>query len=459
MKEILESIYDVIWSPALVVLLLVSGLVFTIGTRFVQIRKFTTMTKCLFRFPKNTGKNQISSFNAFCVCLAGCVGTGNIVGVATAIAIGGPGSVFWMWLAAIVGAATSFAETTLSQLYKFKDGGLWRGGPFSYIEKGLKCKWLSVLYAAVMVVSIGICCASVQSNGMTSAICNTFGGEPVWVGIAQVILVALVVLGGVKRISKVASVVAPFMAFAYIGVTFIILFFNRENIPAAFQSIFRDAFEFSSAAGGIFGATVSMGVRRGLFSNEAGMGTAAVPSASADVEHPVQQGLAQTFSVYIDTLLICTGTALMILTTGSYNIVDPHSGQILTTYAPELGNNYVAYTQAAIDGSLPGFGRPFVSVALSFFVFTTLMAYYFYIETSAKFLTGKREGKTGKLVVRVIQVVFLCSILVGSVMDADFVWTLADIGVGSMTWINLIAILLLCPKVFAALRDFENGRK
>lgn len=461
MKEIVSAINDVIWSPVLVILLICAGLYFSIGTRFVQIRKIKEMIRILFpkKEERKSTSEGISSFEAFCVALSGRVGTGNIVGVATAIAIGGPGAIFWMWIVAFLGASTAFVESTLSQLFKFKHEGIWRGGPFQYITEGLNCKWLGVAFAIATIIGSGILSTTVQSNGMANAITNSFSLSPLTGGIVLAVLIGLVIIGGIRRISKVASIVTPFMALGYILVALIVLAFNWRLVPGAFGSIFTNAFGINPLCGGILGSTIAMGVKRGLFSNEAGQGTGAIPSASADVKHPAQQGLAQAFSVYIDTLLVCTATALMIITTGSFNVIDQETGKLLVANAPELGNNYVAYTQTAVDSVFGGLGGAFVSISLIFFVFTTVMAYYFYSESSLIFLFRKVEGKAGKILLNCFKVLFIGAIIFGAVNEADFVWTLADIGVGTMAWINVIAIILLSPKAFKALRDYEGKDK
>lgn len=460
MKEIVSAINDVIWSPALVVLLVCAGLYFSIGTRFVQVRKIGEMVRILFPKGEEKKKSQegISSFEAFCVALSGRVGTGNIVGVATAIAIGGPGAVFWMWVVAFFGASTAFVESTLSQVYKFKHNGIWRGGPALYITHGLKCKWLGVVFAVATIIGSGICCTTVQANGMANAITNSFSLPAIVGGVILAVLIGLVIIGGIRRISKVASIVTPFMAIGYILVALIVLVANWRTIPGAFGSIFTNAFGINPLCGGILGSTISMGVKRGLFSNEAGQGTGAIPSASADVKYPAQQGLAQAFSVYIDTLLVCTATALMIITTGSFNVIDQNTGEMLVSNAPELGNNYVAYTQTAVDSVIGGLGGAFVSISLIFFVFTTVMAYFFYSESSIIFLCRNIGKKKEKLILNCFKVFFLAAIIFGAINEADLVWTLADIGVGTMAWINVVVILLLSPKAFKALKDYESRK-
>ena len=462
MKDIVSAINDVIWSPALVVLLVCAGLYFSIGTRFVQVRRIGHMVRILFPKKEERKKEKtegISSFEAFCVALSGRVGTGNIVGVATAIAVGGPGAVFWMWVVAFLGASTAFTESTLAQLYKFKHDGIWRGGPAAYITEGLKCKWLGVVFAVATIIGSGIFSTTVQANGMSSAIVNSFNLSPLAGGLFLALLIGLVIIGGIKRISKVASIVTPFMALGYILISLVVLAFNWKALPGAFGSIVTNAFGINPLCGGILGSTIAMGVKRGLFSNEAGQGTGAIPSASADVEHPAQQGMAQAFSVYIDTLFVCTATALMIITTGSFNIIDQTTGEMLLANAPELGSNYVGYTQTAVNSVFGGFGGTFVCLSLIFFVFTTVMAYYFYSESSIIYLCGKVGKKAEKTILACFKVIFIGAIIFGAMNEADLVWTLADIGVGTMAWINVVAILLLSPKAFRALREYEGMLK
>ena len=454
--EFVKTLNDIIWSPALVVLLVGAGLYLSAGTRFVQIRKIGTMLRLLSPKGREKKEGGISSFEAFCVTLSGRVGTGNIVGVATAIAIGGPGAVFWMWVVALLGASTAFVESTLAQMYKFKHDGLWRGGPFCYISNGLKSKWLAAVFAVATIVGSGFCCATVQANGMAGALSNSFHLNTLWGGLILAFLIGLVIVGGVKRIVKVASVVTPFMAIGYIVVSLTVLAFNWRGIPGAFGSIFTNAFGINPLCGGILGSTIAMGVKRGLFSNEAGQGTGAIPSASAEVAHPAEQGIAQSFSVYIDTLLVCTATALMILTTGCFNVINPDTGELLVANAPELGDNYVAFTQTAADSVFAGFGSPFVCISLIFFVFTTLMAYYFYSESSIIYLCRNRSPKFCGAMINCFKVLFLSAVLFGAVKEANLVWMLADIGVGAMAWINVVAILLLSRQAFRSLKEYEG---
>ncbi len=300
---------------------------------------------------------------------------------------------------------------------------------------------------------------TVQANGMSSAASNSLGVKPLVSGLFLAFLIGLVVIGGIKRISKVASIVTPFMAVAYIVIALVVLAFNWRAIPGLLSMIVTNAFGINPVCGGILGSTIMMGVKRGLFSNEAGQGTGAIPSASADVKHPAEQGLVQAFSVYVDTLLVCTATALMILSAGTYNILGPDSSMLVAN-SPELGANYVGFTQAAIDTVLGGFGSIFISIALAFFVFTTIMAYYFYSESSIIYLcslNGKCSQRTEMLLIRVLQIAQLTAIVFGAVKEANLVWTLGDIGVGIMAWVNVIAIILLSNKAFGALKEYEGS--
>lgn len=452
MEKIVSTINEIVWNPGLVALLILAGLAFSVMTRFVQVRKFSTMLRSLFS-KKEDGKG-ISSFEAFCIALSGRVGTGNIVGVATAIAFGGPGAVFWMWVVAFFGASTAFVESTLSQMYKFPHHSGYRGGPFCFIEQGLGKRWLGIIFAIITILACGVFLATVQANGVSSAVNNSFPVTPLFSGLAMAFILGLVVFGGIKRIAKVATIVTPFMALGYILMSLIVTAFHINEVPAVFASIFTNALGINPVCGGIIGSTIAMGVKRGIFSNEAGQGTGAIVSAATDVSHPAKQGLAQAFSVYVDTLLVCTATALMILTSGTYNILSG-SGEVLLANAPELGNNYIGYTQSAVDSVFMGFGSQFVSIAMVFFTFTTLMAYYFYSETSIIYLFNGKDGRWEKMAIRIFQVIMLAAVIFGAVKEADVVWQLGDIGVGLMAWLTVISIIILCPKAIKSLKEFE----
>lgn len=454
----IDTIYNIIWSPALVVLLVGAGLYFTIRTRCVQVRRFGLMARLLVGEGK--GKKQgFSSFQAFCMALSGRVGTGNIVGVATAIALGGPGSVFWMWTIAFLGASTAFMESTLAQIFKFKHKTGWRGGPACYIEKGLGQRWLGVVFAILTIIGYGLLLAMVQSNSIATAFQGSFTIPPYITGAFIILILGIIVIGGVKSIARVASIVTPFMALAYVLMAIVIIAVNWRVVPGVFATIFSSAFGADAAFGGIVGSAISFGVKRGLFSNEAGEGGGAIASAGADVRHPAQQGLVQAFSVYVDTLLVCTATALMILCTGKYNVFGADGGMI-SAMAPELGNEYVTYTQAAINTVFNGFGGVFVSIALAFFAFTTIMAYYFYAESSITYIWNRRStDRPEKVSMWIYRFLLAGAILYGSCITASEVWTIGDIGLGLTTWINVIVLLILCPKAIQALDDYEKGLK
>lgn len=457
MEKISSVLSSWVWSPALVVLCLCSALYFSIRTRFVQVRRFGEMARLLFVTDK-TQKTGISSFQAFAMALSGRVGTGNIVGVATAIGYGGPGAIVWMWIIAFLGAGTSFVEATLAQIYKEDHNGQFRGGPSYYIEKGLRCKWLAVVFAVCSLIACGLLLPPVQSNGIAIAFANSVQIPPVYTGIVVAVILGLVIIGGVTRIAKVAQIVAPFMAILYVVLAIVVLICNYTAIPSVLLDMIKGAIGTHEVFGGIIGSTIAWGVKRGIYSNEAGQGTGPIVAGAAKVSHPVKQGLVQAFSVYVDTLLVCTATAVMIMAVKTYNVIDANTGEVLFTSAYNLGAPDVSYTSAAI-GTLLGttLGNAVVAVALAFFAFTTIMAYYYYAETSIVYLFGK--GKKEHVVVWILRVCILVAVVFGTLKEARTAWNVGDIGVGMMAWINIIAILLLSPKAFRTLRDYEKQEK
>lgn len=463
-ERIVSTVNGIVWSPLLVALLIFAGIYFSIRTGFVQVRRFPLLIKSLFagRSSGKADRKGMSSFEAFCVALSGRVGTGNIVGVATAIALGGPGAIFWMWLIAFFGASTAFVESTLAQIYKFRHSTGFRGGPASYIEHGIGKRWMGILFAIVTIVGYGLFLTTVQANGLSTALGNSYGLSHLTSGILLAVVLALVIIGGVRSIARVASLVTPFMALGYVVISLIIIGINIDKVPGVFAAIIDGAFGIKPVAGGILGSTIMMGVKRGIFSNEAGQGGGAIVSAAAEVPHPARQGFAQSFSVYVDTLLVCTATALMILCSGTYNILDAKTGEMLVSNAPELADNYVNYTQAAVDSVFAGFGNQFISIALFFFVFTTVMAYYFYSESSIMYifnLSGKKGKKFEKVAVWAFRFGLLGTAVFGAVRETNVIWQLGDIGVGLLAWINVIALLILCPKAIRALKDYERRLK
>jgi AGCS family alanine or glycine:cation symporter len=457
MDKLIDLINGWVWSPALVGLCLLAGLYFSFGTRFIQVRRFGEMARLLFSTDKSQ-KEGITSFQAFSMALSGRVGTGNIVGVATAIGYGGPGAIVWMWIIAFLGAGSAFAEATLAQIFKDSHNGEYRGGPAYYIEKGLRAKWLAVIFAICAVIACGMFLPPVQANGIAISFANTFDINPAWIGLGVALLIGIVIIGGVQRIANVAQVVAPFMAILYILLAIIILIIHASAVPAVFGDMIRSAFGMNEALGGILGSTIAWGVKRGIYSNEAGQGTAPIVAAAAKVSHPVKQGMVQAFSVYVDTLLVCTATAVMILACKTYNIYDAQGGLLYASQVAKLGEPDVSYTTAAISTLLGGkIGGLVVSIALFFFAFTTIMAYYYYAETNLVYLFGK--GRMEQVLIWVLRILLIAAVYYGSINKASMIWSLGDIGVGTMAWINIIAILLLSRIAFKALRSYEKQKK
>ncbi|MEH6854093.1 alanine/glycine:cation symporter family protein, partial [Priestia megaterium] len=341
-----------------------------------------------------------------------------------------------------------------AQIYKVKQDGQYRGGPAYYIEKGTGMKWYGILFAIAALVAMSILMPGVQSNSIALGIDNAFGVSPTVTAVGLVIILAFIIFGGVKRIAGVAQFVVPFMALGYIILALIIIAMNISELPGVIALIFKSAFALDSAFGGIVGLAVSWGVKRGIYSNEAGQGTGAHAAAAAEVSHPVKQGLVQAFSVYIDTLFVCSATAFMILFTGMYNTEGP-GGSFIISNLPgvEAGPGF---TQAAIETVLPGFGAGFVAVALFFFAFTTIMAYYYIAETNIAYLT---RGKNGKWAMFALKLVLLGATFYGSVKQASLAWALGDVGLGIMVWLNLIAILILAKPALVALKDYEAQKK
>ncbi|WP_198769281.1 alanine/glycine:cation symporter family protein [Fictibacillus halophilus] len=429
------------------------GLLFSILTRFLQVRHFKEMIKLMME--GKSSKAGVSSFQALAIALSGRVGTGNIAGTATAIGFGGPGAVFWMWMIAFIGASSAFVESALAQVYKVKQDGEYRGGPAYYIEKGIGWKWYGIIFAFSALAAMALLMPGVQSNSIAEGLDNAFNIKPSVTGIFLVVILAAIIFGGVKRIANVAQYVVPFMAIGYVLVSLIIVAFHIPQIPEVLSLIFRSAFSFDSAFGGIVGSAIMWGVKRGIYSNEAGQGTGAHPAAAAEVSHPAKQGLVQAFSVYIDTWLVCTATAFMILFTGMYNVQNEADKTFIVENIPgvEAGT---AFTQEAIESVLPGFGSGFVAVSLFFFAFTTIMAYYYIAETNIAYLM---RGRNNKIPMFLLKIVLLGTTYYGAVKTADLAWALGDLGLGIMVWLNLIAILILAKPALRVLKDYEEQKK
>lgn len=452
MQEVINFINSIIWSNALIGLCLLAGLYFSIRTRFLQVRLLKTMVKQIF---KGKASDQgVSSFQAFVIAISGRIGTGNIAGVATAIAMGGPGAIFWMWVIAFLGASSAYVEASLGQIYKEVRGGQYRGGPAYYIEKGLSMRWYGILFAIATLVSTSFLLPGVQSNSIAAGMQNAFNIDPLYTGIGIAVFLGFIIFGGVKRIGKTAEIIVPFMAIGYILLAVFIILSNISEVPGIFKLIFTSAFGMEAGFGGIIGSAIAWGVKRGIYSNEAGQGTAPHAAAAAEVEHPAQQGLVQAFSVYIDTIFVCTATALMILFSGMYNVEDGKSGFIVENLpGVEAGTEY---TQYAISHFIPGMGEAFVAIALLFFAFTTIMAYYYIAETNLNYMYS---NTINPLVLLLLRSILLLMVVYGAVKSAGLAWDIGDIGVGLMAWLNIIAILLLRKPALLVLKDFEKQKK
>ncbi|PKF88017.1 sodium:alanine symporter [Bacillus sp. BA3] len=452
MSDFITDLNGVLWSAPVIYILLGVGLLFSILTRFLQVRHIKEMVVLMFQ--GKSSEAGVSSFQALSIALSGRVGTGNIAGVATAIAFGGPGAVFWMWAIAFIGAASAFVESTLAQIYKVKQDGQYRGGPAYYIEKGIGWKWFAVLFAFAALIAMAILMPGVQSNSIAAGVENAFGIKPVFTGLAIVLLLGFIIFGGVKRIANAATLIVPFMALGYILLSVVIVLLNITELPGVISLIFRSAFGLDSAFGGLIGMAIAWGVKRGVYSNEAGQGTGAHPAAAAEVSHPAKQGLVQAFSVYIDTLFVCSATAFMILFTGMYN-TQAENGSYIVNNLGDLTPG-PGYTQAAIDSVIPGFGAGFVAIALFFFAFTTIMAYYYIAETNIAYLMRNRNGK---LAMFALKLIILAASFYGSVRTAELAWALGDAGLGIMVWLNVIAILILAKPALITLKDYEKQKK
>ncbi|MBA5793130.1 alanine:cation symporter family protein [Flavobacterium sp. xlx-214] len=461
MDKTLEFINSIVWSNALIILCAITGIYFTIRTGFVQFRYIKLMVQLLFTGEKS--EKGISPFQAFSLAISGRVGTGNIVGVATAIAMGGPGAVFWMWFIAILGAASAFIESTLGQIYKQEIDGEYRGGPAYYIEKGLGIKWYALLFAFITIISCGLLLPGVQSNSIASAMSNAFnvpisylGSIPInYMGLIVVFLLGLIIFGGVKRLGKASEIIVPFMAGIYILMALIIIGMNFKQIPAVLELILTSAFNMNATFGGIMGSAIAWGIKRGIYSNEAGQGTAPHAAAASEVKHPAEQGLVQAFSVYIDTLFVCTATAFMILFTNQYNVLDEKNGSLIVEHIK--GVDYTGFTQAAVAHHFPSIGNEFVAIALFFFAFTTIMAYYYYAETNIAYIIRDKNKRI--VYVWALRVLFLFATYFGTIKEAKTAWAIGDLGVGLMAWVNIIAILLLSNVALKVWNDYKNKRK
>lgn len=442
LQNIVSTSNTLLWSYILIALLIAVGIFFTFKLKFVQFKFFGEMFKLLGDGASDSMKKGeekgVSSFQAFCISTASRVGTGNLAGVAIAIAVGGPGAVFWMWLIALIGAASSFVESTLAQIYKVKDENGYRGGPAYYMEKALNKRWMGVLFSILITLCFGLVFNAVQSNTISLAFEEAFGVNRLIVGLGITAVTAAVIFGGVKRIAKVAELIVPVMAVIYILVAVFVLVKNFSSIPAVFTLIIKSAFGIEQAIGGGIGAALMNGIKRGLFSNEAGMGSAPNAAATAEVSHPVKQGLIQTLGVFTDTILICSATAFIILLSGAY-----------TTE----GLSGIQLTQVALSSQVGSWGNTFIAVCILLFAFSSIIGNYYYGETNIEFINSNK----GLLLIYRLFVVGM--VVFGSVAKIQIVWDLADLFMGLMALINLIAIFKLGNIALAALRDYAKQKK
>jgi len=438
---ILNYCNDFLYSRFLILVLIAVGLYFTIRSRFVQVRMFFESIRIVME--KSSDKKGLSSFQALMISTASRVGTGNIAGVATAIVLGGPGAVLWMWIIAVFGGASAFIESTLAQVYKLKDGHVFKGGPAYYIQQAMRMRWLGVVFAFLLILTFAFGFNGLQAFNISSAFEHYVPGfadtkVPMIIGGLLAIISGFLFFGGAHKIGVVTSVLVPIMAVMYIVAGLIIFFVNIENLPGALKLLVADAFDFHKIFGGFAGSCVVMGIKRGLFSNEAGMGSAPNAAAAADVSHPVKQGLVQHLSVFIDTFMICSTTAFIILLTDRYAV----NGEL-------NGIPLVQQSMASVFGPA---GIHLTTLAVFLFAFTSLIGNYFYAEANIKFIS---ESKTLLIVFRVLSVVM---IFIGAQANIELAWSLADVLMGGMATVNIIAITVLGGIAIRALKDYEEQK-
>lgn len=443
--EFIESFIDqtnnILWGYVMIASLIGCAVYFTLRGKFVQFTMIGEMFRQLINSSErhiDNGHKHISPFEAFVVSLASRVGTGNLAGVATAIAVGGAGAVFWMWVIALIGAANAFVESTLAQLYKKRSDDSFIGGPAYYIMQGLKCRPMAILFSVLTIVTFGFAFNTVQSNTICEAFQNAFGVDNLYMGIFLTITTLIIIFGGIQRIAKVSSVVVPIMAVGYIILAFTVVLINITQLPEVITLIIKNAFGMEQVVGGGMGAAVMQGIKRGLFSNEAGMGSAPNAAATASTSHPVKQGLIQTLGVFTDTLIICSSTAFIILMSGVH---------------VEGGLDGVQLTQEALTAEIGSAGRIFVAIAIFFFAFSSIFGNYYYGEANIRFITKSR------LALNIYRVIVGAMVMGGAMMSLKMVWSLADVTMALMTLCNLVAIVLLGGKAMTLLEDYRSQRK
>lgn len=440
LQQIINTANDVLWTYILIAMLLGCAVYFTWRTRFVQFRNLREMLRLLTEgAPKSAdGQRQVSSFQAFAVSIASRVGTGNLAGVATAIAVGGAGAVFWMWIIALLGSVNAFVESTLAQLYKRKDKDSYIGGPAYYMQYGLGKRWMGALFAVLIAVTFGFAFNSVQSNTICAAWEHAFGIDHTWMGIGLTVTTLAIIFGGIHRIARVSSWLVPIMAVGYIVLALGVVIVNITELPSVIGHIVSSAFGWEQALGGGMGAAVMQGIKRGLFSNEAGMGSAPNVAATATVTHPAKQGFIQALGVFTDTLVICTCTAFIIL------VSDP---------SPDASLNGIQLTQAAFTAQVGQLGSVFVAIAILLFAFSSIIGNYYYGESNIRFISRR------PIYLWAYRILVGAMVMCGAMMSLDLAWSLADVTMGLMTVCNLIAIVLLARQALWLLRDYTDKRR
>ncbi|BBK77788.1 MULTISPECIES: alanine/glycine:cation symporter family protein [Clostridium] len=440
LNTIINVSNDILWTYVLIAPLILLGLYFTFKTRFVQFRYIKEMFRLLTDgATSKKEKGSVSSFQAFCISTASRVGTGNLAGIAIAISVGGPGAIFWMWLIALIGSASSFVESTLAQIYKQSDGnGAYIGGPAYYMEKALNMKWMGIIFSILITICFGLVFNSVQSNTISLALNEAFGVNRILVGAILTLLTLSIIFGGIHRIAKVSEIIVPIMASAYILVALFVVITNISELPAMFALIFENAFGVKQAVGGGIGGALLIGIKRGLFSNEAGMGSAPNAAATANVSHPVKQGLIQTLGVFTDTIVICSCTAFIIL---------------LSDVDLSGGLTGIQLTQNALSSQIGSFGSIFIAICVLLFAFSSIVGNYYYGEANIEFLTKK------KIYLNLYRICVAVMVLFGATVSMDIVWNLADVFMALMAITNLIAIALLGKIAFKALDDYRAQKK
>ena len=441
LNKSIVSINDFTWSYILVAALILCALWFTFRTHFVQFRMVGEMVRLLGESTNthDKGEKHVSSFQAFAVSIASRVGTGNLAGVASAIAIGGPGAVFWMWIIALLGSATAFIESTLAQLYKRRHADSFIGGPAYYILHGMHCKWMSKLFAILITMTFCMAYISIQSNTICGAMQKAFSINSTWMGVALAVLSLVIVFGGIQRIAKVSSVLVPLMAVGYVVLALVVIVMNIQLIPHVFRLIVENAFGFEQVAGGGLGATMMNGIKRGLFSNEAGEGSAPNIAATASTTHPVKQGLIQSLGVFTDTLLVCSCTAFIIIISGLYT---------------DSSTSGIMLTQNALEHEVGSSGPIFVAIAIFFFAFSSIIGNYYYGEANVRFLT---QRPLAILVLRIITGGLM--VMFGAIASLDLVWSIGDFFMALVTICNLIAIITLGKYAFRLLDDYRQQKR